>query len=120
MVSVSIQGDRAVLELEHWDKFWALRSRLEIPLAHIKAVRADPTVTLGWFDRLKLMGTYLPGVIAAGTFYQDGGLAFWDVKDPSKAVVIDLHDETYRRLVIEVADPTATAAMLNARLAGAR
>lgn len=118
MVDVTIEGDRAVFQVEHGDRFWAFRSRLEVPLAHLKAVRADPTVTMGWFDRITLGGTYLPGVIAAGTFYQKGGLVFWDVKDPSKALVIDLHDETYHQLVIEVADPAATETLLSPRLAG--
>jgi hypothetical protein len=40
-------------------------------------------------------------------------LAFWDVHDPEKTVVIRLKDERYRRLVIEVEDPEATVARVN-------
>ena len=42
MVDVSVDGEKAVFEVEGLDKLWCLRSRLEIPLAHIKGVRADP------------------------------------------------------------------------------
>lgn len=50
---------------------------------------------------------HVPGVIVAGTFHQDGQRVFWDVHDSAKAVVIELYDDTYQRLVIEVPDPRA-------------
>jgi hypothetical protein len=59
-----------------------------------------------------LRGTYVPGVITAGTFYQEGERVFWDVYDPDSTVVIQLKDERYVRLVIEVDDPSATAAAI--------
>ena len=37
---------------------------------------------------------------------------FWDVHDPAKAVVIELADEHYARLVVQVADPGATVALV--------
>jgi hypothetical protein len=46
-------------------------------------------------------GTNVPGVITAGTFYQDGKRVFWDVHHPEKTVVIDLHDERYNELVVD-------------------
>ncbi len=116
MVEVSVEGDRAIFELQSIHKLFALRSRLEIPLEHIVAVHADPNLTLGLFDRLKLAGAYLPGVLATGTFWEDGGLVFWDVHERSHAIVVDLADETYQRLVVEVPDPEATVALLRARL----
>ena len=58
-------------------------------------------------------GIWVPGSITAGTYYQEGELAFWDVHDPGKTVVIRLQDERYRRLVIEVEDPEATVARVN-------
>lgn len=57
MVDISIDGEKAVFEVEGFDKLWSLRSRLEIPLAHIKSVRADPAVAHGWFHGWKLLGT---------------------------------------------------------------
>ena len=52
----------------------------------------------------------MPGVITAGTFYQEGECVFWDVHDPEKTVVIRLKDERNARVVIEVEDPPATVA----------
>jgi hypothetical protein len=52
------------------------------------------------------------GVITAGTFYQDGKRVFWDVHNPDNTVVIELRDERYNQLVVEVADPNAAVALL--------
>ena len=112
MVEIRVEGDRAVFEVEGWDKLWSLRSRLEIPLAHVKGARWDPAPAMGWFEGLKLAGTDVPNVFRAGTFYQDGGLVFWDVSHPERTIAVDLEHETYRRLVMEVADPAGAVALI--------
>jgi hypothetical protein len=97
-----------------------LRSRLSIPLEHIVDAYPDPSLSLGWFERLKIAGAYIPGTLAAGTFFEDGGLVFWDVEHPKNALVIELHDETYQRLVVESADPAADAGTIRAHLRSAK
>jgi hypothetical protein len=90
MVDVRGEGDRAVFEVEGLDQLWALRSRLEIPLAHILAVEPNvDQVGRGWHG-FKLMGTDVPGLLAAGTFYVHGELAFWDVHNPAKPIIVVL------------------------------
>ena len=118
MVEINIDGDKVVFEVEGWHKLWSLRSRLEIPLAHIKGARADPAPAMGWFDGLKLAGTDVPHIFRAGTFYQDGDLVFWDVHRPENTVVVDLEDETFARLVLEVADPRAAAELISRAISG--
>lgn len=49
MVEISIHGDRVHFEVQGWDKFWALKSRLEFPLSHIRSVRRDPEPACGWW-----------------------------------------------------------------------
>ena len=77
---------------------------------------ANPEVALQWRKGVRAPGTHVPGVITAGTFYQEGEPVFWDVHDPEKTVVIQLRDERYARLVIEVDDPHATAAAIQKAL----
>ena len=113
MVEIAIEGETAIFEVRGQDKLWSLRSRLELPLAHIKGAHADPQPAMGWFQGLKLAGTALPNLFRAGTFYQDGGLVFWDVRHPEKTIVVELAHETYRKLVIEVADPDVAVALIN-------
>jgi roadblock/LC7 domain-containing protein len=61
-------------------------------------------------------GTNIPGVLTAGTFYQDGKRVFWDVHNPENTVVIELNDERYSELIIEVADPQRAVEEVNAAL----
>jgi hypothetical protein len=61
MVRVSIEADRVRFEVEGWDKLWALKSSLEIPLAHIRSVGIDPEPARGWWHGLRLPGTEIPG-----------------------------------------------------------
>lgn len=117
MVDLSITEGKLSLQVRGADKLWALKSSLEIPLQHIASIRHDPSVARGWYHGLRLPGTNIPGVITAGTFYQHGQRVFWDVHDPERTVVIELHDERYNELIVEVADPPAAVATVNAGLA---
>jgi hypothetical protein len=41
MMKISIAREQAVVEVEGFDKLWALRSHVHIPLAHITSVEAN-------------------------------------------------------------------------------
>ena len=112
MVELSIAEGKLVLHVRGADKLWAFKSSLEIPLAHITGVRADSEAARGWYRGIRMPGTNVPGVITAGTFYQDGKRVFWDVHHPEKTIVIDLHDERYNELVVEVDDPEAAVKLI--------
>jgi hypothetical protein len=105
LVDVSVAEDKLTLHVRGADKLWALKSTLEIPIGHIAGVRVDPDAARGWYHGIGGPGTSVPGVITAGTFYQDGKRVFWDVHHPDKAIVIELHDERYNELIVEVDDP---------------
>ena len=64
------------------------------------------------YHGIRMLGTNVPGVIVAGTFYQDGKRVFWDVHRPEKTIVIDLHDERFNELVVEVDDPDAAVKLI--------
>jgi hypothetical protein len=117
MAQIRIDGDDLVVEIEGLDKLWSLRSSLVIPLANVRGATADPGMAAepkGW----RGPGAHVPGVLTAGTFHLDGERVFWDVHDGAKAVVIELADERYTRLVIEVSEPRATVALVERAIAG--
>lgn len=116
MVDVTVAGGTAAFEIEGLDKLWSLHSRLEIPLAHIKGVRLDPAVAHGWWHGFKAPGTNVPGVITAGTFYQHGKRVFWDVHDPDRTIVVELVDERYDELIVEVESPASVLGQLQEAL----
>jgi hypothetical protein len=93
------------------DKLWAFKSSLTIPLANVRGATADPGIAADP-KGIRAPGAHVPGVITAGTFHLDGEKVFWDVKDPSKAVVIELADERYTRLVLQVDDPRTTVTLV--------
>lgn len=111
MARVSIDDTDLIIEIEGMDKLWALQSRLTIPLANVRGATADPGIAKDP-KGLRAPGTHLPGVITAGTFHADGERVFWDVRDPAGAVVVELRDERFARLVIEVTDPRATVTLI--------
>jgi hypothetical protein len=116
MTEVDLTEDALVVHVRGMDRLWALRSRLEIPLAHVVGAEIDPESARNWWKGLRGAGTQIPGAISAGTFYHEGDRVFWDVHDPEKTVVIRLSDERYARLVIEVEDPPATVAAIQSAL----
>jgi hypothetical protein len=112
MVELAIEEGKLKIHVKGADKLWAFKSSLEIPLAHIAGVRSDPTIAEGWWKGIRLPGTNLPGVITAGTFYQHGKKVFWDVHHPENTIVIELHDERYDELIVEVADPNTALRLI--------
>ena len=112
MVDVSIAEDKLIVHVRGTDTLWALKSSLEIPLRHITAVRADPSIARGWYHGIRMPGTNIPGVLTAGTFYEHGQRVFWDVHNPENTIAIELADERYKALIVEVADPQATVEMI--------
>jgi hypothetical protein len=112
MVELAVGEGKLTMRVQGADKLWAFKSSLEIPLVHIAGIRADPKLAHGWWHGVRLPGTNVPGVITAGTFYQDGKRVFWDVHNPANTVVITLRDERYDELVVEVADPQAALKMI--------
>ena len=105
-----------MLHVQGADKLWAFKSSLEIPLAHIVQIRVNPTVAHGWWHGLRMPGTNIPGVLIAGTFYQDRKRVFWDVHNPDNTVVNQLKDERYEELIVEVVDPKTAVELVRTAL----
>jgi len=79
MTRIEITEGRLRVEIEGWDKIWALNSRLEFPVEHVAGARRwDKQRDGGWwtFRGLRAPGTCLPGVILAGTYHRKGEHVF--------------------------------------------
>jgi hypothetical protein len=112
MTRIEIAEGRLKVEVLGWDKLWAFKSRLEFPVEHVVDVRRrDKEVRFTWRG-IRAPGTCLPGVIVAGTYHSKGEHIFYDVHDFDRAIIIELRDEWYARLVVEVADPEAVLRLL--------
>ncbi len=101
MVTIEKKADNFVFEVKGLHKLWALKSEISIPSNNI--IRAYPnTENLNWIMGLRLPGTHIPGLITAGTYIVKDGTIFCDVMDHKKSIVVELRDESYKRLIIEV------------------
>ncbi|KAA0943226.1 hypothetical protein [Streptomyces apricus] len=116
MALVRIDGDNLVVVNEGLDKLWSFKGSLTIPLANVRGATADPGIAADP-KGIRAPGAHVPGLITAGTFHQEGEKVFWNVKNASKAVVVELADEEYARLVLQVDDPRATVALIENALA---
>lgn len=115
MVELRVEGEVLAVEVKGWHRLLALRRRIEVPVAAVRAVRRLPADAIdGWWKGWRVPGTHLPGVIIAGTYYKDGEKHFWDVRHADHGVEIVLQGELFDRLYVEVADPDAAIAALDA------
>ncbi len=113
MAVVELTDDALIVHVRGLDRLFALRNRVEVPLSHVVGAEADPEEARRWWHGVRAGGTWVPGFVTAGTFYQGGERVFWDVHEPENTIVIRLIQEQYGRLVIEVEDPEATVARVN-------
>lgn len=117
MVDVTIQGTQLEVEVKGLHKLLALKGRVSVPLSKVRGARPDPFAASSFWKGLRMPGTHIPGLIAAGTFYHQNQKTFWDVSRPEKALVIELEGAGYDRLVVEVADPVRTATLIEEAIA---
>jgi hypothetical protein len=113
MAIVDITPATLIIRITGMHGLWALRSRLEVPLAHVVDAEVAPSLVLPW---IRLLGTSMPGAIHAGTFLRGRKLGFCDVRHRDRAIAINLAGERYARLVIEVEDPHGTVAAIRRAL----
>ena len=115
MTEIEIADGHLRVVVEGFDKVLALKSSVVVPLTHVLGASQDPDA-LRERHGLRLGGTSLPGVVAAGTFF-DGRWWFIDVHHPEFAVKIELDHEHYAALIVEVENPDETVAAINAAVA---
>lgn len=113
-IRVELAGDWLEVEPLGLDKFWCVRRIVRIPRSSVTEIRVlgRREVPLAG---LRLPGSYLPGVMIAGSYGLGAHREFWDVRRGDRVLVIDIRPGAtakYRRLVLEVPDPDGTAAAL--------
>lgn len=115
-VRLDVDGGLLVVSLGFWDTLLCVRGSVRVPLAQVRAVRAAGRRELPR-PGLRLPGSYLPGVVTAGS-YGVRERVFWDVRRADRLLVIECDpDSHYVALVLEVPDPDAAAAQLTRSVA---
>lgn len=103
MVAIDKIENSYLFKVLGWHRLWCLKSKLVIPEINIVSVtRYDDSFSA--MQGIRLPGTYLPGVITAGSYYTKEGWFFCDITDHRKCLEISLRNERYSKLIIEVGD----------------
>ncbi len=105
MASIEISPHHLVVRVHGVHRLLALRSRVSVPLAHVAGVRehaAEANFDNAVRDSGRGGGTFLRGRIAAGNLWLPDGRSFYDVRDPERAIVVDLRSEPFEHLVVQI------------------
>ncbi len=113
MVKISKEEGNFHFNVEGLHKLWALKSQLVIPINNVVRAYQNREQLSGWWKGIRMPGTYVPGLITAGTFYQSGEKIFWDVVNKDDAIIIELEDESYKKLIIQVENPAEAIDFIN-------
>ncbi len=113
MVTISKEENNFHFNVEGLHKLWALKSQLTIPIHNVVRAYQDREALNGWWKGIRMPGTHVPGLITAGTFYQSGEKIFWDVVNKDNTIIIDLEDENYKKMIIEVENPSEVIDFIN-------
>jgi hypothetical protein len=115
-IALEVEDGHLLVRLGMRDAAFALRRSISIPLTGISQVTTPATKSVPRRG-VRLPGTEIPGLIRAGSYGHKPSREFWDVRRGQTVLVIDTTScDPYARLVLEVDDPTGTAAWLRAVL----
>lgn len=103
MVRINKQNEYFVFEVKGLHKFLTFKNKITVAKKNIVSVYRN------WEDfdlivDLKMPGIHVPGLITAGTFISKTGKIFYDVTDNKKSIVVELKNEKYEKLIIDVED----------------
>jgi hypothetical protein len=106
LARVTIAGDALVVRPRGLNRLWALKGEVRVRLPQVSQVRTDVprgSVPSG----LRVPGTYIPGLIQAGTYRKKGEKSFWLVGRAHKVTVIDCPGGPFDRIVLELSEEAA-------------
>lgn len=95
-------------------RLWALSSGVDVPLDNVIDVGVHEK--RGLLRGFRAPGTYLPGFMTAGTFRSRGEKDLWMVGRADKVLVIELAEERFRHVIVQVEDPEAAVEALRAAM----
>jgi hypothetical protein len=120
-VTTQVTHDELIITLTGVDALWALKRKLVVSRSTITSAKVfDRKATIRLL-RLRLWGSYLPGVVCAGTFsvskkagVPPGSRAFCSMYRAKQVLIITTSNTRPGLVIVQVAEPEAIAAALRA------
>ena len=111
MVTIELTNKDLIVHVRRQPRSQGLGSTLRVELSHVSGARSNPQEA--YFDGsivdARGVARYVPGEFVVGTVRLDDGQSFLDVRDPRRAIAIDLVDEPLQHIVVEVGDESPEA-----------
>ncbi|MGH8888543.1 MAG: hypothetical protein ACRDV3_02135 [Acidothermaceae bacterium] len=111
-VDVDLADGQLTVRMRGLDMLLAFRRTVKVPLDHVRGVVVQHR------DRVPQIGMYFPGIAVPGVLYAGAfGLgderSFWSARRAERLLRIECRPGAeFRRIVLEVADPTELAGRL--------
>jgi uncharacterized protein len=108
-----VEGADLVLRLSKWERLGAVSGDLRFPRSAVADVSTCTPAFVG-VRGIRIMGTGIPGKVVLGTRWVSGGVREFAAvygRDPG-AVLVDLMEQKYARLVVSAPDPERLAAAI--------
>ena len=111
MAELRVDADTVVVHLSGLERLVALRGDVEVGRAKVTAARVatDPWAEL---RGMRAPGVGIPGVVMFGTRRGRFGRDFVAISHRQPALVIELRDEPFARLIVSTPNPDSVAAAL--------
>jgi hypothetical protein len=105
MARVRIDGGTLHVELKGIEMLWAVHGSFAIPLSNVSAASIDKPP--GFWSAIRLIGTGVYPLKAAGTFLYHDEVVFFDYQGKDDVLVIDLVPgaSNYKHLFVHVDEP---------------
>jgi hypothetical protein len=113
MVTIQQTEDNYIFKLSGFHQIWALKSSVTVPKNNIVRAYQDRE-ELKKFPGFRL-GTHIPFVITAGTYFLGGKRNFWDVMVEKNAIIVELQNHIYHKLYIQVKNQQEALQILNSK-----
>ena len=110
MVSITKNDNQFTINILGFHKFWALLNKIKVNQDQIVNVYQDLDEMKRW--KGWRVGTYIPFVITAGTYYSKNKSNFWDVTNNQNTIIIELKNHRFNKLFIDVKNPDEMIALL--------
>ena len=111
LASVDVVGPDLTITPRGLNKLWAVKARMTIPIAAItdaRVIEDARELPRGW----RLPGTWVPGLITAGSYVGKGEWSFFLIRGGAPVVAIEGRSGKYSRAIVETADPRGTIARI--------
>jgi len=102
---MKLEIDHRVLciRLSTWEKLLTVRKNdIEIPISEIQTVELVPKLDWRGWRQIRWPGTYIPGIIKAGSYWTPSGWEFWYVRKNQPCLIITGKLGKFRKVILGI------------------